>query len=118
MPGVTMPFERITVPTDGKKITIEKDRLTVPDNPIIPFIEGDGIGPDITKASRRIWDAAVAGAYGGQRKISWMEIYAGEKAAQLYGGNYMPDETFEAVREFIVAIKGPLTTPVGGGFRS
>ena len=113
-----MPFERIVVPANGKKITIENDRLKVPDNPIIPFIEGDGIGPDITKASQRIWNAAVEAAYDGHRKISWMEIYAGEKAAQIYGGNYMPEETFEAVREYIVAIKGPLTTPVGGGFRS
>ena len=113
-----MPFEKITVPTDGNKITVENNRLVVPDKPIIPFIEGDGIGPDITKASQRIWDAAVEVAYDGQRKISWMEIYSGEKAAQLYSGNYMPDETFDAIREFIVAIKGPLTTPVGGGFRS
>jgi isocitrate dehydrogenase len=113
-----MSYERIVVPTDGKKITIENDRLTVPDNPIIPFIEGDGIGPDITKASQRILDAAVEAAYGGQRKISWMEIYAGEKAAQLCSGNYLPDETCAAIREHIVAIKGPLTTPIGGGFRS
>ncbi len=113
-----MSFERIVVPTDGEKITIENDRLRVPDNPIIPFIEGDGIGPDITRASQRILDAAVKTAYGGQRKITWMEIYAGEKAAQVYGGNYMPDETFDAVKEYIVAIKGPLTTPIGGGFRS
>jgi len=113
-----MPYEKITVPTDGQKITIENDRLIVPDNPIISFIEGDGIGPDITRASQRIWDAAVEAAYAGQRKISWMEIYAGEKAAQVYDGNYMPEETFDAIREFIVAIKGPLTTPVGEGFRS
>lgn len=113
-----MSFERIVVPTHGKKITVENGQLSVPDNPIIPFIEGDGIGPDITKASQRIWNAAVEAAYGDQRKISWMEIYAGEKAAQLYDGSYMPDETFDAIREYIVAIKGPLTTPVGGGFRS
>ena len=113
-----MSFERIIVPADGKKITVENGQLSVPDNPIIPFIEGDGIGPDITQASQRIWNAAVDAAYGGQRKISWMEIYAGEKAAQLYEGSYMPDETFDAIREYIVAIKGPLTTPVGGGFRS
>lgn len=113
-----MSFDKIVVPQDGQKITVENDRLKVADNPILAFIEGDGIGPDITQASLRIWDAAVQAAYGGNRKISWMEIYAGEKAAQLYDGNYMPDETFDAMREFIVGIKGPLTTPVGGGFRS
>ena len=113
-----MAYDKITVPQDGQKITIKGDKLAVPDNPILAFIEGDGIGPDITKASLRIWDAAVQAAYGGQRKVTWMEIYAGEKAAQLYGGNFMPEETFEALREFIVGIKGPLTTPIGGGFRS
>ncbi|RME75158.1 MAG: isocitrate dehydrogenase (NADP(+)) [Chloroflexi bacterium] len=113
-----MAFDKIVVPQDGQKITVQGDRLVVPDNPILAYIEGDGIGPDITSASLKIWDAAVQAAYGGQRKIAWMEIYAGEKAAQLYNGNYMPEETFEAMREFIVGIKGPLTTPVGGGFRS
>lgn len=113
-----MAYTNITVPQDGQKITIQGGKLSVPDNPILAFIEGDGIGPDITKASLRIWDAAVQAAYGGQRKVAWMEIYAGEKAAQLYGGNFMPEETFDAMREFIVGIKGPLTTPVGGGFRS
>ena len=113
-----MAFDKIVVPQDGQKITVKNDTLNIPDNPILAFIEGDGIGTDITPASKRIWDAAVQAAYGGQRKISWMEIYAGEKAAKLYDGNYMPDETFEAMREFIVGIKGPLTTPVGGGFRS
>jgi isocitrate dehydrogenase len=92
--------------------------LNVPDNPIIAFIEGDGIGPDIMTASKRIWDAAVEKAYGGRRKIAWMEIYSGEKAAQVYDGDFMPEETFEAMREFLIGIKGPLTTPVGGGFRS
>lgn len=113
-----MPYDKIIVPQDGQKITIKNDKLVISDNPILAFIEGDGIGPDITRASLRIWDAAVQAAYGGQRKIAWMEIYAGEKAAELYQGNYMPEETFEAMREFIVGIKGPLTTPVGGGFRS
>ena len=113
-----MAFDKIVVPQDGQKISIDGDKLNVSDHPILAFIEGDGIGPDITAASLRIWDAAVQAAYGGQRKIAWMEIYAGEKAAQLYNGNYMPDETFDAMREFLVGIKGPLTTPVGGGFRS
>jgi isocitrate dehydrogenase len=113
-----MAYDKIVVPQDGQKITIQGDKLHIPDNPVLAFIEGDGIGPDITKASLRIWEAAVQAAYGGQRKISWLEIYAGEKAAQLYDGNYMPEETFDAMREFIVGIKGPLTTPVGGGFRS
>ncbi len=113
-----MAYDKIVVPQDGQKITIEGDKLKISDQPILAFIEGDGIGPDITAASKRIWDAAVQAAYGGQRKIAWMEIYAGEKAARLYDGNYMPEETFDAMREFIVGIKGPLTTPVGGGFRS
>ena len=113
-----MAFDKIVVPQDGEKITVENDKLKVPDNPVLAFIEGDGIGYDIMTASKRIWDAAVQAAYGGQRKVSWMEIYAGEKAAKIYDGNYMPDETFDAISEFIVGIKGPLTTPVGGGFRS
>ncbi|MBE7552698.1 MAG: isocitrate dehydrogenase (NADP(+)) [Anaerolineales bacterium] len=113
-----MAYDKIVVPQDGQKITIQGDKLKVPDHPILAFIEGDGIGPDITRASLRIWDAAVQAAYGGQRKVAWMEIYAGEKASRLYSGNYMPEETFDALREFIVGIKGPLTTPIGGGFRS
>jgi isocitrate dehydrogenase len=113
-----MAFDNIIVPQDGQKIAVAGDQLQVPDRPILAYIEGDGIGPDITAACLRIWDAAVQAAYGGQRKIAWMEIFAGEKAAAAYGGNYMPEETFEAMREFIVGIKGPLTTPVGGGFRS
>ena len=113
-----MAFDKIVVPAVGERITVREGKLHVPDHPIVAFIEGDGIGPDITTASKRIWDAAVQAAYGWQRKISWMEIYAGEKAAQVYQGDYMPEETFEALREFIVGIKGPLTTPVGGGFRS
>jgi isocitrate dehydrogenase len=113
-----MSFNKIVVPADGGKITIREGKLRVPDHPILAFVEGDGIGYDIMTASKRIWDAAVQAAYGGQRQIAWMEIYAGEKAAGVYGGDYMPQETFDALREFVVGIKGPLTTPVGGGFRS
>ncbi len=113
-----MAYDKIVVPQEGKKIEVQNGELVVPDNPIIPFIEGDGIGPDITAASKRVLDAAVEKAYGGKKKIVWMEVFAGEKAAGLYNGNYMPAETFDAIKEFIVAIKGPLTTPVGGGFRS
>ncbi len=112
-----MSYAEINVPA-GQKITYANGQLTVPDNPIVAYIEGDGIGVDITPASLHVWNAAVEKAYGGQRKIAWMEIYSGEKAASLYDGNYMPDETFEAMREFVVGIKGPLTTPIGGGFRS
>jgi isocitrate dehydrogenase len=112
-----MAYEKIVVPAEGQKITASNGRLNVPDNPILAYIEGDGIGPDITRASKRIWDAAVEKAYGGRRKIAWMEIYCGEKAQQLYGTS-MPEETFDALREFLVGIKGPLTTPVGEGFRS
>ena len=112
-----MSYQNIVVP-EGEKITFENGELVVPDNPIVAFIEGDGIGVDITPASMLVWDAAVEKAYNGKRKIAWMEIYAGEKAAELYGGNYMPEETFEAMREYLVGIKGPLTTPIGGGFRS
>jgi isocitrate dehydrogenase len=111
-----MSYEKINVP-DGQKITFSDGRLHVPDNPIVAFIEGDGIGVDITPASVKVWDAAVAKAYGGKRKIAWMEIYAGEKANKLYG-TFMPEETFQAMRDFVVGIKGPLTTPIGGGFRS
>lgn len=113
-----MSFEHIRVPQDGDSVVIENGTLQVSDHPIIAFIEGDSIGPDIMRASRRIWDAAVEKAYGGQRHIAWMEIYAGEKAASIYDGNYMPEETFEALRQYVIGIKGPLTTPVGGGFRS
>jgi isocitrate dehydrogenase len=112
-----MAYEKIQVPSTGEKITYVDGKLHVPDTPIVAYIEGDGIGPDIMNASLRIWDAAVEKAYGGQRKISWMEIFCGEKAADLYGTS-MPEETFDAMREFFVGIKGPLTTPVGEGFRS
>ncbi|MCK4224089.1 MAG: isocitrate dehydrogenase (NADP(+)) [candidate division Zixibacteria bacterium] len=110
-------FDKLTVPTEGKKIEIEGDRLTIPDNPIIPVIEGDGIGRDIMKATRRVLDAAVEKTYGGKKKIVWFDIYAGE-AAQAKYGEVLPKDTFEAIKHFIVALKGPLTTPVGGGYRS
>ncbi len=112
-----MAYENIVVP-DGEKITFTEGQLNVPDNPIVAFIEGDGIGVDITPASMLVWDAAVEKAYGGDRKIAWMEIYSGEKAAAIYDGDYMPEETFQAMRDYLVGIKGPLTTPIGGGFRS
>jgi isocitrate dehydrogenase len=110
-------FEKLEIPDEGEIIKIEDDRLIVPDKPQIPFIEGDGIGPDIMNASKRVWDAAVEKAYGGKKKIIWIEIYAGEKANDIYG-EYLPQDTINAIEKFIVAIKGPLTTPVGGGFRS
>ncbi|MBE2271246.1 MAG: isocitrate dehydrogenase (NADP(+)) [Anaerolinea sp.] len=113
-----MTFEKIVVPSSGEKVTVSNGKLNVPDHPILCFIEGDGIGADITRASKRIWDAAVDKAYNGKRQVAWMEIYCGEKAADLYDGNFMPEETFDALREYKVGIKGPLTTPVGEGFRS
>ena len=111
-------FERLEYPTKGTKIEIKDGKLVIPNDPIIPFIEGDGIGPDIWRAAKMVLDAAVQKAYGGEKKIAWYEVYAGEKAAAKYDGNYMPQDTFDAINHFIVAIKGPLTTPVGGGFRS
>lgn len=104
-------------PAGGKKISIKNGELKVPDSPVIPFIEGDGIGPDVWKASQRVLDAAVEKAYGGNKEIKWIEVYAGEKANQLTG-KWLPDETIETCREYLVAIKGPLTTPIGGGIRS
>ncbi len=109
--------QKIKIPVGGKKITIENGRLQVPDQPVIPFIEGDGTGPDIWRAAQRVFDAAIQKMYQGKRKIVWMEIYAGEKAQQLYN-DWLPQETIQAIAEYVVAIKGPLTTPVGGGFRS
>ena len=113
-------YKHIRVPTKGEKIAVNKDfSLTVPSNPIIPFIEGDGTGVDITPVMRKVVDAAVKAAYGGKRQIEWMEMYAGEKSCKVYGENvWLPDETLEASKEFVVSIKGPLTTPVGGGIRS
>jgi len=115
-----MAYEKIKVPTGGEKITMGADgKLRVPDRPIIPFIEGDGTGPDITRASRIVWNAAVRKAYDGKRQVTWMEVYAGEKANAVYGANtWLPAETLTACREHLVSIKGPLTTPVGGGIRS
>ena len=112
-----MAEAKIVVPEDGSKITIDDGQLNVPDNPIIPFIEGDGTGPDIWRATVRVLDAAVEKAYSGNRKISWMEIYAGEKANNLFH-SWLPDESVQACRDYLVAIKGPLTTPIGGGIRS
>ena len=113
-------YEHITVPADGQKITVNADfSLNVPNHPIIPFIEGDGTGLDITPVMIKVVDAAVAKAYGGERQIHWMEIYAGEKATRVYGPDvWLPAETLEVLREYVVSIKGPLTTPVGGGIRS
>ncbi len=113
-----MAYTEIKVPENGSKISIDGGKLAVPDNPILGYIEGDGIGSDITSASLRIWDAAIERAYQGKRKVHWCELYMGEKAAGIYGGDFFPPETLEAIRELIVSIKGPLTTPVGGGFRS
>jgi isocitrate dehydrogenase len=113
-----MGYEKIVTPAQGDKVKVVDGKLVVSDNPILLYIEGDGIGGDIMKASLRIWDAAVEKAYHGKRKVSWMEVYCGEKAAGVYDGNYMPEETFDALRDFLVGIKGPLTTPVGEGFRS
>ena len=112
-----MSYSIVKVPKGGEKVRIENGKLQVPDQPILPFIEGDGTGRDIWKASVRVFDAAVQKAYGGQRKIQWMEVYAGQKAFDNFG-SWLPDETVEAFKEFLVGIKGPLTTPIGGGIRS
>ncbi|MFO7936254.1 MAG: NADP-dependent isocitrate dehydrogenase [Kiritimatiellia bacterium] len=115
-----MGYDKITTPDFGEKITMKADgTLDVPDHPVIPFIEGDGTGADITKAAMIAWNAAIKAAYGDSRKIAWMEVYAGEKANRIYGeGTWLPDETLEACRDYLVSVKGPLTTPVGGGIRS
>jgi len=110
-------FNGIPTPQDGAKITVQNGKPVVPNNPIIPFIEGDGTGRDIWRASQRVFDAAVEKAYGGQRRIVWYEIFAGEKANDKFG-EWLPNDSVEAIKEFVVAIKGPLTTPVGGGIRS
>ncbi|MDP3184651.1 MAG: NADP-dependent isocitrate dehydrogenase, partial [Anaerolineales bacterium] len=112
-----MAYTQVKVPSGGAKITIKDGKLQVPDNPIIPFVEGDGTGRDIWRASVRVFDAAVEKAYGGKRKIHWMEVYAGEKSFKLFN-TWLPDETVQAFTEFLVGIKGPLTTPIGGGIRS
>ena len=114
-----MSYQHIQIPGTGEKITVNADySLNVPDQPIIPFIEGDGIGVDITPVMVKVVDAAVEKAYGGHKKISWMEIFTGEKAAEMYDGDWFPAETLDAIKDYSVGIKGPLTTPVGGGFRS
>ncbi len=110
-------FKNVTPPADGAPVTMKDGALCVPDNPILPFIEGDGTGPDIWRASRRVLDAAVEIAYGGKRKIAWMEVYAGEKAFMKFN-EWLPDDTVEAFKQYLVGIKGPLTTPIGGGIRS
>ena len=113
-------YQHISLPAEGTKIRVNADlSLGVPDNPIIPFIEGDGIGVDITPVMKKVVDAAVSELMRARREISWMEIYAGEKSTRIYGQNvWLPDETLQAAREYVVSIKGPLTTPVGGGIRS
>ena len=115
-----MAYDKIKVPANGEKITIDENgKLNVPDHPVITYIEGDGTGPDITKASMLIWNAAVEKAYGVKRKIEWMEVFAGEKSNAVYGeGTWLPQETLDAIKEYRISIKGPLTTPVGKGFRS
>ncbi|MFI2856665.1 NADP-dependent isocitrate dehydrogenase [Paenibacillus sp. JSM ZJ436] len=112
-----MKLEKFAMPTEGEKITIDNGKLQVPNQPVIPFIEGDGTGRDIWKASKRVLDAAVEKAYNGSKNIAWYEVFAGEKAFNTYG-EWLPNDTLEAIREYIVAIKGPLTTPIGGGIRS
>jgi isocitrate dehydrogenase len=112
-------YERLSAPTKGEKIKAVDGKLVVPDNPIIPFIEGDGTGPDIWRASKMVFDAAIKKAYGGKKSIEWFEVFAGEKANKVYGREvWLPDDTLKAINEYTVAIKGPLTTPVGGGIRS
>ncbi|KVW94241.1 NADP-dependent isocitrate dehydrogenase [Thiobacillus denitrificans] len=115
-----MTYQHIQIPAAGQKITVNADNtLNVPDTPVIPFIEGDGTGVDITPAMRRVVDAAVAKAYGGNKQIAWMEVFAGEKAVRVYGGDqWLPEETVQAVKDYVISIKGPLTTPTSGGMRS
>ena len=114
-----MTFKNIKIPDTGSKISLIDGKLNVPDNPIIPFIEGDGIGVDITPAMIAVVNSAVEKAYNGTKKIEWMEVYCGEKSTKIYSEDtWLPDETIEALREYVVSIKGPLTTPIGGGIRS
>ena len=110
-----MSYQNISLPEGGDKITIKNNKMVVPDNPILGYVEGDGIGNDITQASLRVWNAAVKKAYGGERKVHWCELFMGEKAAGVYDGDYFPAETLEAMKDLLVSIKGPLTTPIGGG---
>ncbi|NBD96407.1 MAG: isocitrate dehydrogenase (NADP(+)) [Gammaproteobacteria bacterium] len=113
-----MGFKHVSMPESGEKIRVEDGKMVVADEPVLGYIEGDGIGVDITPACLKVWDAAVEKAYGGKRKVHWAELYLGEKAAGIYDGDYFPDETLDAIKDVTVAIKGPLTTPVGEGFRS
>jgi isocitrate dehydrogenase len=114
-----MKYKKINISEDGESIFVKNDKLIVPDNPILLFIEGDGTGPDIWRASKYVFDEAVKKAFGSKKRIAWTEVYAGEKAVKVYGKDkWLPDETIEAMKEFHVAIKGPLTTPIGGGIRS
>lgn len=113
-----MAYTHIVLPEGGEKISVENGKMVVPDNPILGYIQGDGIGPDIMRAGLRIWDAAVDKAYGDRRKVHWAELFMGETAAEKYDGNFFPAETLDALKDLVVSIKGPLTTPVGGGFRS
>ena len=113
-----MTYQHTSIPEAGDKIRVAGNRLAVTDQPILGYVEGDGIGPDITRACLRIWDAAVERAYGGRRKVHWAELFMGEKAAGIFDGDYFPQETRDALLDLVVSIKGPLTTPVGGGFRS
>src|ERR1700746_4106072 len=110
-------FKNLTAPTNGDTITIQNGKLEIPNHPIIPYIEGDGTGPDIWRSSQAVFDAAVAKAYGGKRKIEWFEVYAGEKSVNKFK-DWLPEDTLTALRHYLVSIKGPLTTPVGGGIRS
>ena len=112
-----MTIPTLEIPSFGKTITITDGKLNVPDSPIIPFIEGDGTGADIWRASKRVLDAAVAKAYGGKKRIAWVEVYAGEKSFSQFN-SWLPDETVQAFNKYLVGIKGPLTTPIGGGIRS
>ncbi|TVQ22022.1 MAG: NADP-dependent isocitrate dehydrogenase, partial [Spirochaetaceae bacterium] len=113
-----MSYKHIEIP-DGEKVVVKDGSLVVPDRPIIAFIEGDGTGPDIWRASQRLFDASVNKAYGGKRSIAWMEVFAGDKANEVYGEQlWLPEETVDAISEYLIGIKGPLTTPVGGGIRS
>ena len=113
-----MAYQHVRLPEGGTRISVDDDRLIVPDEPILGFIEGDGIGVDITPACLKVWDAAVEQAYAGKRRVHWAELFLGERAAGIYDGDYFPEETLEAIKDLNVAIKGPLTTPVGEGFRS
>lgn len=114
-----MSYDKVIVPRDGEKVTVNADlSLNVPNHPIIPFVEGDGIGVDITPVMIKVVDAAVEKAYHGKKSVIWMEVYLGEKAAKIYDSEYLPSETLEVLKDYVISIKGPLTTPVGGGFRS